>query len=106
MERDYSFSAAVHRGDLKAPSHVGRRAGERAVAKLNPAKIETGTYDVIFEPRVAGSLLGHFAGAINGSAVARHTSFLRDKLGRQIFAPGIQITDDPIPRPRARLAPL
>lgn len=95
MERDYSFSAAVHQDDLKSPAHVGRRAGERAVGRLKPAKVETGTYDVIFEPRVAGSLLGHFAGAINGSAIARHTSFLKDKLGRRIFPKGLNITDDP-----------
>ncbi|PLW75042.1 TldD/PmbA family protein [Cohaesibacter celericrescens] len=95
MERDYSFSAAVHRADLKPPSHVGLRAGERAVARLNPIKVETGTYDVIFEPRVSSSLLGHFASAINGSAIARHTSFLMDKLGRQIFPAGIYISDDP-----------
>ncbi len=95
MERDYSFSTAVYRDDLKSPAHVGRRAGERAVARVNPSKVETGTYDVIFEPRVAGTLLGHLAGAINGAAVARHTSFLRDKLGRRIFPEGLSITDDP-----------
>ena len=95
MERDYSFSAAVHREDLRAPSEVGRRSGERAVARLKPAKIETGTYDILFEPRVASSLVGHFASAINGSAIARHTSFLKDRLGRQVFPHGVNITDDP-----------
>lgn len=95
MERDYSFSSAVHREDLKAPDYVGKRAGERAVARLNPSKVETGTYDVVFEPRVAGSLIGHFAAAINGTAIARHTSFLKDKLGRQIFPAGLNIIDDP-----------
>ncbi|WP_319531014.1 TldD/PmbA family protein [uncultured Cohaesibacter sp.] len=95
MERDYSFSAAVHRADLKEPTYVGRRAGERATARINPAKVETGTYDVIFEPRVANSLIGHFASAINGTSIARHTSFLMDKLGRQVFPSGISITDDP-----------
>ncbi|SNY92124.1 microcin-processing peptidase 1. Unknown type peptidase. MEROPS family U62 [Cohaesibacter sp. ES.047] len=95
MERDYSFSAAVHREDLKDPAYVGRRAGERATGRVNPAKMETGTYDVIFEPRVANSLIGHLASAINGTAIARHTSFLMDRLGRQIFPKGISITDDP-----------
>ncbi|WP_316861566.1 TldD/PmbA family protein [uncultured Cohaesibacter sp.] len=95
MERDYSFSATVHADDLKTPDYVGRRAGERAVARLNPAKLETGTYDVLFEPRVATSLIGHFASAINGAAIARHTSFLNDKLGRQVFPKGIFINDDP-----------
>ena len=54
---------------------------------------------VVFDPRVAGSLVGHLASAINGGAVARKTSFLKDKLGEQLFAPGIHIIDDPL-RPR------
>ncbi len=95
MERDYSFSASVHRDDLREPSLVGRRAGERAVERLNPAKIETGTYDILFEPRVATTLVGHFASAINGAAIARHTSFLNGKLGRRVFPAGVFINDDP-----------
>jgi PmbA protein len=54
---------------------------------------------VVFDRRVAGSLVSHLAGAINGTAVARKTSFLRDKLGEQLFQPGIRVVDDPL-RPR------
>ena len=98
MERDFAFSAAVHGEDLKAAQSIGKLAGERVIARLNPSKMETGTYDVIFDARVANSLLGHFASAINGSAIARQTSFLKDKLGQQVFAPGITVTDDPTRR--------
>ncbi|AXS39470.1 TldD/PmbA family protein [Breoghania sp. L-A4] len=100
MERDYDFDHRTHRADLDDPSAVGRRAGERAVRRLNPQKITTRTTNVFYEPRAARSLLGHFAGAINGASIARGTSFLKSKMDQRIFAPGITITDDPL-RPRA-----
>jgi PmbA protein len=96
MERDYEFSSALHAGDLESAAEVGRAAGERAFARLNPRKVTTRRVPIVFEPRVAGSLVGHLAGAINGSAVARKTSFLRDKRGERLFAPGIRIWDDPL----------
>jgi PmbA protein len=96
MERDYEFSSALHARDLASAAEVGRAAGERAVSRLNPRKVTTRRVPIVFEPRVAGSLVGHLAGAINGSAVARKTSFLRDKLGEQLFPPGIRIWDDPL----------
>lgn len=99
MERDYDYSAAVYAKDLKDAEEVGRCAGERAIARLDPAKLDTGTYDVMFDPRIATSLVGHFASAINGVAIARDTSFLRDKLEEMVFAPGVTISDDPT-RPR------
>jgi PmbA protein len=99
MERDYDFSSTLHAADLDPAAAVGRTAGERAVQRLNPRKVETRRVPVVFDPRVAGSLIGHLAGAINGSAVARKSSFLKDKLGERLFAPGIRIVDDPL-RPR------
>ncbi len=96
MERDYAFSSTRHASDLEAAADIGRRAGERAVKRLNPRKVATGAMPVVFDPRVANSLLGHFAGAINGQAVARGSSFLRDKLHQRIFAAGVTITDDPL----------
>ncbi len=98
MERDYDYSSAVHHTDLKSPSLVGREAGERTIKRLNPAKLETGSYDVMFDPRISTSLVGHFASAINGASIARKTSFLREKLGEQVFAPGVTISDDPTRR--------
>jgi PmbA protein len=105
MERDYDFSSALHAADLDAAEAVGRKAGERTVKRVNPRKVETRKVPVVFDPRVAGGLIGHLAGAINGTAIARKTSFLRDKLGEQVFAPGIRIVDDPLRRRGLRSRP-
>jgi len=95
MERDYDFSSKRHFADLDKPDTIGHIAGELAVKRLNPGKVKSGQLPLIFEPRVANSILGHFAGAINGSAIARGTSFLKDMMGKTIFAPNVTITDDP-----------
>jgi len=99
MERDYDFSSCVHGGDLDDPVDVGHKAAHKAVKRLKARKAATGRVPVVFDPRVAGGLVGHLAGAINGAAVARGTSFLKDKMGERIFAEGIRIVDDPH-RPR------
>ncbi len=99
MERDYEFSSVVYGADLEDPEAIGRRAGERAVRRLGARKAATGTVPVVFDPRVSGGLLRHMASAINGNAVARGTSFLKDKLGERIFPQGITVIDDPH-RPR------
>ena len=96
MQRDHAWHSVRHLEDLDAAATVGRLAGERAVARLNPQRPRPGKYPVLFDPRVAGSLLGHFSGAISGSAVARKTSFLQDRLGSAVFAPNVTIVDDPL----------
>ncbi len=96
MQRDYDSHSTVHLADLDEPSKIGHSAGERAVARLNPSRPKTARLPVVYDPRVAGSLLGHLAGAINGAGVARGTSFLKDKLGQRIFASGIEVHDDPL----------
>lgn len=95
MQRDWDASSKIFGADLDAAELVGRRAGERAVARLSPRKMETGTATVIWEPRAATGLVGHFVSAINGAAIARKTSFLKDRRGTRVFAPGITILDDP-----------
>jgi PmbA protein len=95
MERDYESEVKVYRSDLSDPATIGRKAGERAVRRLNPSQFPTGRGTVVYDPRVATSLVGSLAGAINGASIARKTSFLRDKMGEQIFARGIRISDDP-----------
>lgn len=95
MQRDYDYSGTVYLADLDDAVAIGRSAGERAVRRLNPIRPKTGRYPVIYDPRVAGGLLGHLAGATNGSGVARGTSFLKDRMGQRIFAAGIDIHDDP-----------
>jgi len=96
MERDYDYSSALHAADLDRPEKIGRSAGERAVARINPRKVSTRKVPVVFDPRVAGTLVSHLANAANGAAVARKTSFLRDKMGAKLFANGIRIVDDPL----------
>jgi PmbA protein len=99
MERDYDYVTAVHGSDLEDAAEVGRRAGERAVKRLNPRKAATAKVPVIYDPRISASLLGHLAGAINGASIARGTSFLKDKLNQRIFGADIAVIDDPH-RPR------
>ncbi len=99
MERDYDFSSTLHASDLESAEAIGRRAGERAVKRLNPRKVATRRVPVVFDSRISGSLVGHLASAANGSSIARKTSFLREKLGEKIFASGIDIVDDAL-RPR------
>ncbi len=96
MERDYDFSSTLHAADLEDPGKIGRVAGERAVKRLNPRKVETRRVPVVFDPRVANTLVGHLASAINGSSIARKTSFLRDRMGEKLFRSGIRIIDDPL----------
>ncbi len=99
MQRDYAYHSARHRADVERAAAIGARAGERAVARLNPGKLGSGRMPVFFDPRVGGGLVGHLLGAISGSAIARRTSFLLDMEGARLFAPGIVIRDDPH-RPR------
>jgi PmbA protein len=96
MERDYDFTSAPHAADLASPESVGRLAGERTVARANPRKVETCKVPVVFDPRVSGSIVGHLVAAINGASIARKTSFLKNRLGEQLFAGDIRIIDDPL----------
>ncbi|HYB09855.1 MAG TPA: TldD/PmbA family protein [Alphaproteobacteria bacterium] len=99
MERDYDASSSVYGSDLEAAAAVGTRAGEKAVRRLNPRKIKTTKAPVVFDPRVSNRILGHLAAAIDGSAIARGTSFLLDKMGKRILPSGMNVIDDPL-RPR------
>jgi PmbA protein len=99
MERDYDYSSVVHLADLEDAEAMGRRAGQQAVARLNPVRAKTARIPVVYGPRVASSLLGHLLGAINGASVARGTSFLADRVGSQVLARGLTVRDDPW-RPR------
>ena len=97
MQRDYDYDSQAHLADLCAPEEVGREAGERTVRRLNPHKPESmADAPVIFEQRLAGSLAGHLAAAVNGRAVARGGSFLKDKMGRRIMPDTVQVIDDPL----------
>ncbi|MCA1908256.1 MAG: TldD/PmbA family protein [Magnetospirillum sp.] len=95
MERDYDYTSAVFLSDLRSPEDVGHEAGHRAVRRLGARKVKTCKVPVVFDPRVSRGLLGSLIGAINGAGVARGTTFLKDKMGQQVFAPGIRVVDDP-----------
>lgn len=105
MQRDYAYHSTRHRADLDSPASIGARAGARAVARLDPVRIRSGTMPVVFDPRVGNSLLGHLAAAITGAAVARRTTFLLDSLGKPVFRPGVRIIDDPLRRRGLRSRP-
>jgi PmbA protein len=95
MERDYDHASARHAADLRSAEEIGRTAGEKAVKRLGPRSMKSQTLPVVFHPDEAAGLLGHFAGAISGVAIARGVSFLKDRMGQAVFAPGINIIDDP-----------
>src|SRR5208282_3913274 len=78
MERDYDYSSTMHASDLENAQTIGRRAGERAVKRLNPRKVATRRVPVVFDSRISGSLVSHLASAANGASIARQTSFLRE----------------------------
>lgn len=96
MQRDYDYGYVTHFADLPAAEVIGKTAAERTLARMNPRKLASQTAPIYFEPRVSRSLLGAFASAISGSAIARGTSFLKGDLGKKIFGDSIRITDDPL----------
>ena len=95
METDHDSATARHTVDLESAELVGRRAGDRTVARLNPQTLKSKAMPVVFDPRVSAGLVGHFAGAISGASIARGVSFLKDKMGEAVFASNITIIDDP-----------
>jgi PmbA protein len=98
MQRDYDYTSAIHFADLRDPETIGRSAGERAVKRVDPRKVKSQSVPVIYDRRVASGLIGHFLGAINGAAIARGTSFLKEQMGQQVFGPHITIVEDPFIR--------
>jgi PmbA protein len=99
MERDWYGETRTHGADLPTPEDVGRLAGERAVARAGARKPPTGTVPVLYDERVASSLVGHILAATNGTAIVRGASWLRDALGESILPAGLSIEEDPL-RPR------
>lgn len=98
MERDYEGRTTRFFAELPAPADLGRRAGERATARLGSRKLESRKAPVIFENRIASRIIGPMLGAISGAAVARGVSFMKDRLGQPVFAKGVVIEDDPFRR--------
>ncbi|HEC14421.1 MAG TPA: TldD/PmbA family protein, partial [Rhodospirillales bacterium] len=105
MERDYDYATTAFLADLPEPEAIGRNAGERAVRRLNPKKMGSGSVPVVLDPRVSNGIVGHLASAINGASVARGMTFLKDKMGRALFPKNVTITDDPLRRRGLRSKP-
>ena len=99
MERDYDYSSAVYECDLEPAEEVGNSAASRTLARLGARKPETGQFPVIYDRRVAASLVSTMASAINGANISRGTSFLKDSLGGRVTSKGLNFIDDPL-RPR------
>jgi PmbA protein len=99
MQRDHEHVSARHYEDLDPAAEIGRRAGERAVARLGPGKLASGRMPVIYDERVGSGLIHHLVAAMTGSAIARRTSFLLGKEGELVFGEGVTIRDEPH-RPR------
>ena len=95
MERDYEFTSKCHLNDIIDPKNLGKIAAEQTIKKLSPKKIGSDKISIIFDKRIAKGLLSSFAGAISSSAIARGTSFLKDKIDQQIFSSSINIFDKP-----------
>ena len=95
MERDYDADTRVYQSDLRPSNEIGRTAGSRAVERLNPRRPATGNYPVIYDERVSSGLVGHFLSAINGAAITRGTSWLKDSLGKQIFPRTCKLVENP-----------
>jgi PmbA protein len=98
-EGDHAGEQRTYRADLPGPAEIGGKAGRRAVERLGPRKPRAGRFPVLFDERVASSLIGHILGAINGSAIARGASWLRDAMETRILPEGFDLIEDPlIPR--------
>jgi len=96
MERDWCGEGRIFQADLPAPEEIGQLAAERAVARHGARRPKTGTYPVLYDERIAASLIGHLLGAINGSAITRGSSWLRDAMGEQVLPKGMTLREDPV----------
>ena len=95
MQRDYWYTTHRDHARLEDPESVGREAGRRSVARLGGSRVPTGESAVVFDANIAGGLLGNFVSAASGSSLYRRSSFLLDRLGTRVFAPGVEIREDP-----------
>ncbi|MEL6640208.1 MAG: TldD/PmbA family protein [Pseudomonadota bacterium] len=95
MQRDYDFDSRIFQADLRDAQDIGRTAGERSVAMSGARKPKTGSYPVVYDERISSSLIGHLTSAINGAAIARGSSWLREALGEQVLPKGLSLIEDP-----------
>ena len=96
MERDYAGESRIFQADMPSPESIGQLAGERALQRAGARKPVTGTYPVLYDERIASSLIGHLLSAINGTSITRGSSWLRDALGTQVLPSGLSVIEDPM----------
>ncbi|MFV0492122.1 MAG: TldD/PmbA family protein [Pseudorhodobacter sp.] len=99
MERDWAAEARIHAADLPNPVDTGALAAERALARVGARKPRTGAFPVLYDERIASSLIGHLLSAVNGAVIARGSGWLRDALDREVLPSGLSVIEDPL-RPR------
>ena len=99
MQRDYAGEARVYAADMPDAREIGSLAAERTLQRVGSVKPRTGTFPVLYDERVASSLIGHLLSAINGSSIARGSSWARDLLGMPVLPSGLSLIEDPH-RPR------
>lgn len=95
MQRDYAGEGRIYASDMPSAVEIGRLAAERTLARVGSVKPKTGTFAVVYDERVAASLVGHLLSAINGSSIARGSSWARDLLGKQVLPAGLSLIEDP-----------
>jgi PmbA protein len=100
MERDYDHDSRIFQSDMRDAADIGRTAGERAIERLNPRRPKTGSYPILLDERISSSLITHLLQAVNGSMIARGSSWARGLKGTQVLPEGLSLIEDPH-RPRA-----
>lgn len=95
MQRDYAGEGRIYAADMPSAEEIGRLAAERTLARVGSVKPKTGTYPVVYDERVAASLIGHLLSAINGTSIARGSSWARDLLGKRVLPAGLSLVEDP-----------
>ncbi|MEN8832321.1 MAG: TldD/PmbA family protein [Pacificibacter sp.] len=95
MERDYFGDSRIFQADMMTPEDIGLRAAQNTIARVGARKPKTGTFPVLFDERISSTLLGHLLAAVNGGAIARGSSWLRDGLGEQVLPSNLSVTELP-----------
>jgi len=95
MQRDYAGEGRIYAADMPSAEEIGRLAAKRTLERVGSVKPKTGTYAVVYDERVAASLVGHLLSAINGSSIARGSSWARDLLGKPVLPAGMSLVEDP-----------
>ena len=99
MERDWAGEQRVYAADLPDTAGIGHLAADRTLQRPGAVQPKTGTYPVLYDERIAASLIGHLLSAVNGASIARGSSWARDLMGQAILPKGLSVTEDPL-RPR------